>query len=1267
MALTDSLIGKEILNYRILEVIGGGGMGKVYLAQNKFIAEQKVAIKVINHDMLNDFTRAKLEEEAHRLASLNHPNIVRLINFHKDTQGSCYLIMEYASGVSIETYINEINGLVVEDRICPLFDPILDGISAAHNHRNAQGQRDPIIHCDIKPANIIVTPSAEPTVKILDFGIAKIVSQQDDSTQLVMGTPSYMSPEQVKGEKVDARSDIYSLGVLLHQMLTGNAPYDTTTLTEQDIHMKVIEEPLPRIATYYKYVSEKVQKVVDKATAKDPNDRYQSCEEFKRALHRAIYPPTMSRWTKLALAAAAVIVIILGFSLWDYNRTKITYYKDYVEVYGVPKGVGKVSKGTHKHLYRSYKFVSKRGKLLRVSHVNSCDNLIDDDESERNERPIDQELAYSANGTVSSIRVKDRCGKVLYVKSYNDKLNVMVFQYDDEHNTERVVSNSTVGYGRLLENNDDDKGRISRWWIEYDDKGYVVSEKYHSIDNSPVCDANGIYGRTYVRDDKGRPIEIHYIGIDGEPQATTWGLGIKTFEYDSHDNWTRAIYLTTDGQAAYDDEDGVAIFAMEYDKYGNVTDAHHLNADGEPMIPRKNYVAGVHNTYNSHGQLIEECFLDTEGKPLFVRGTGIAMKQYEYDDNGYVCRQTFCDTNGDIIECKSGYAIITSVNDSHGMPIEQWYRDKSDALCDTSGGYAGMKSEYDDIGNCTKEVFFDTDENPTINNNGVAGMTATYNDLNLIEEITYLDKDLTPALNKYNVAYERYEYDKRGNTTKVAYYDLDGTTPVLSSANVAGYTAVYDDNGNITEVAYFDTKGLPAISSDYDYAKVTYRYNDNGYLIAKRYYDPSGNLTLVNGTAGYDYQRDRQGNAIESKPIGTNNQLATNYLIGRSKYDANNNCTETAYFNATAATTNQYGVHKYEYVYNSRNQIIEERHYGTSGALTICHDDNNCAIETTEYDDNGYCVSTAYFGTNHEPVNCDDGYSRTTYEHDIYGNVTKICFFGTDGKPTDPSVMVPVAIAQYDNWGNRIYLAGQDAKGNLVKQSDDTWAIERTEYDRRSNVTAESYFDTADKPTTCDDGYHIKRYVYDEQDRLTEVTYFGTDGKPTRSYNVYREVYSYEGKTNNIKELAFYGPDGSAVNCAAGWHKVTVSFNAAGTPTTRKYVTTSGATYGNQRWTGTTWETITTWQDNAAALAAELPQDYDVLVIQSLRITGNNSCEITMRTPYAYSELDSNDIAMLREVVETFVNNVEAYLNHKPYVTGILYDRTGEVICRYTK
>ena len=112
------MIGKEILNYKIVSLIGSGGMGSVYLAEHKYIATQKAAIKVIKGDMVNDFTRASLKAEAQHLSSLNHQNIVRFLDYHIDDTGNIYLIMEYAEGMSLDKYIKKVTGLIVEEKIC---------------------------------------------------------------------------------------------------------------------------------------------------------------------------------------------------------------------------------------------------------------------------------------------------------------------------------------------------------------------------------------------------------------------------------------------------------------------------------------------------------------------------------------------------------------------------------------------------------------------------------------------------------------------------------------------------------------------------------------------------------------------------------------------------------------------------------------------------------------------------------------------------------------------------------------------------------------------------------------------------------------------------------------------------------------------------------------------------------------------------------------------------------------------------------------------
>lgn len=1261
------MIGKEILNYRIVSLLGKGGMGSVYVAEHTLIKNEKVAIKVINANMANEFTRTLLRDEAEHLAGLNHPNIVAFKNYHIDKQGNIYLIMEYADGKNLEDFINKVNGLVVEDRICPLFEPILDAVGYAHKKH--------ILHCDIKPANIVITTEGIP--KILDFGIAKIIKNvgEDEGDNVIMGTPSYMSPEQVKGEHLDERSDIYSLGVLLHHVMTGNPPYDTTTLTEQQINTKVVEEPLPRMRTYYKYVSDKIQKIVDKATAKNPNDRYNSCEEFKKALHDAVYPPKMPNWAKIAAASVLVLLIGCGWYAWDYNRIKTYYYKDYVEKWGVPEGIGEVSESEHGRMSRTYRFVYQKRKLLSVSHVNSYDNIIDDGESERNERPVDQSFSYNADGKVSRVVVKNRSGRVLYVKSYNEKLNTMAFQYDDEHGTERVISNSTVGYTRALEDESSkDRGKISRWWLEYDDNGYVSSVKYAGLDNSPVGDENGIYGRTYVRDEKGRPLEIQYIGIDGKPQPTRWGLGIKKFHYNEDDYLVKVEYLTIDRKPAFDDADGISIYVMEYDENNNLEYALHQGPDGKLFIPKKNNVAGTHNIYDDNGLLVTQEALGVDRKPMLIKGLGAAIIKKEYDDNGYASKISYFDTKGNPINCSDGNSYLTIKNDEHGNPLEVWYYNVKNKLCVIRDGEAGCKMEYDSIGNTTKTVFYGVDKMPYLMKDQTAGWTQTFDDKSRVVSRTSLGLDLKPCADNNNVICVKVDYDKRGNTTKVAYFDATGKTLRLNNEGIAGWKDSYDDSGNHMERDFFGTDGKPVMPSELQYACVKYTYDENGNLSGDRYYNLSGDLTLVDGVAGDIYVKDKRGNTIEHTPIGVNEQLANGRLKSKYKYDRYDNCIEQSLWDASGAALNRFDIHIYKYKYNTRNDLVEESYFGKNGQLTL-NSSTNVAIARKEYNDRGEMIKQAYYGTDEKPCVCLEGWSNSTYEYDDYGNVVKQCFFGVDGKPCDPQKMPPVGLAKYDKWGNIIYIAAQDGYGKFIINPSKGWAICRMKYDNNGNKLEESYYNVSDKPMSCPEGYHKVISVYDKNNHEIEKSYFGENGKPSLLYNYHKIKYSYVGGTDNVKTMELYGINGQKVNCNAGWQKNEYTYNEDfSLKTMIKYYRADGSVLAVQKWTGSEFVLVEQgfdWKAHVPVLLKEFPLNFGDdclgLVGRSIKITGDNACEVRFSFAYTTTQIDSEQFDQLKNVVNGIVDIVERELKHKPYVTGNLYDKNGTKVYTYRK
>ena len=241
MVTTQDLVGRTLLHYRVMEKIGEGGMGIVYRAWDEHL-RRDAAIKVLPAGTLSDETaRKRFRKEAHALARLNHPNIESVYDF--DFQdGLDFLVMEYVPGATLEKKLEERS--LPEKEIIRLTLQLADGISAAQ----AQG----IVHRDLKPSNLVLTPDGR--LKILDFGLATLLhpSGPEETTDSGSdyhgggGTLSYMSPEQLTDLPVDSRADIYSTGVILYEMATGEPPFKATlsTALANDIINK--PPPLPR-------------------------------------------------------------------------------------------------------------------------------------------------------------------------------------------------------------------------------------------------------------------------------------------------------------------------------------------------------------------------------------------------------------------------------------------------------------------------------------------------------------------------------------------------------------------------------------------------------------------------------------------------------------------------------------------------------------------------------------------------------------------------------------------------------------------------------------------------------------------------------------------------------------------------------------------------------------------------------------------------------------------------------------------------------------
>ena len=269
------MIGLTILNYKIDSLIGKGGMGSVYLASHTQV-NRKVAIKsLLPQFMANEEIKQRFKNEASTLAHLQHPNIVGLFDYVENEKGM-FLVMEFVEGTPLDEFINNVTGPMPEKRAVSIMKEILTGFSYAH----LKG----IVHRDIKPGNIII--SKNDSAKILDFGIARLMGDGNHNltkTGTQMGTVFYMSPEQVQGKKLDHRSDIYSLGITFYQMLTGINPYSKLT-TEYEVFSQIVKEELPAPKDVYPGVPDYLASVIKKAMEKNPDNRFQSCDEFIKAI-----------------------------------------------------------------------------------------------------------------------------------------------------------------------------------------------------------------------------------------------------------------------------------------------------------------------------------------------------------------------------------------------------------------------------------------------------------------------------------------------------------------------------------------------------------------------------------------------------------------------------------------------------------------------------------------------------------------------------------------------------------------------------------------------------------------------------------------------------------------------------------------------------------------------------------------------------------------------------------------------------------------------
>jgi serine/threonine protein kinase len=327
------LPGARFDTYEIIRALGAGGMGEVYLARDREL-NRTVAIKVLPLDVTSDPQRvARFEQEARAASALNHPNVCTIHALGRTEDGRRYIAMEHVEGETLRARL--VRGRLPLRDALDIAIQMASAVSAAH----AIG----IVHRDIKPENAMIR--RDRLVKVLDFGLAKLLpsgdsSAADDATRTLgmtdpgalVGTVAYMSPEQARGEVVDARTDIWALGVVLYQMLTGRAPF--TGATRSDVLVAILDREPPSLADFQPNAPPELQRIVRKALQKDADRRYQVSKDFLLDLQSVSddlsssavssgvnVPAQRQRLTRPWLFAAALVLVVIAVGVgWWINR-----------------------------------------------------------------------------------------------------------------------------------------------------------------------------------------------------------------------------------------------------------------------------------------------------------------------------------------------------------------------------------------------------------------------------------------------------------------------------------------------------------------------------------------------------------------------------------------------------------------------------------------------------------------------------------------------------------------------------------------------------------------------------------------------------------------------------------------------------------------------------------------------------------------------------------------------------------------------------------